>query len=243
MRPLTSMRSTPSCDRPSPPTWCPPTTRFSTACRCWRARRSIDPRCHRQAAAGSSSVMRRSSNPAPNFESQLADLLGQALGLDRVSVEADFFDELGANSLSLAGYVTTVRKALGMRRVSFEAAVSALHDCRPGRRIDRRHRAVGAHHRGPGACRHGGVCRGLPPATRACRGGRTTRSCPPSAFDVRLRCHRGRPNRRVPGDPAPRRDRHRRRVPLDRGGQRNRRDLRPRRDRRGGGVLRRMRRR
>ncbi len=50
----------------------------------------------------------------------LAELLSSVLGLDTVSAEADFFDDLGANSLSMASYAAEIRRALGIRRVSMK---------------------------------------------------------------------------------------------------------------------------
>mgnify|MGYP001373330305 CR=1 FL=1 len=51
-------------------------------------------------------------------EAELALLLADVLKLERVSVEADFFDDLGADSLKLASYVTAIRKQLGIRRIT-----------------------------------------------------------------------------------------------------------------------------
>jgi non-ribosomal peptide synthetase-like protein len=48
------------------------------------------------------------AEPADGTETVLADALAGALGLDRVSAEADFFDELGANSLLLARFTAAL---------------------------------------------------------------------------------------------------------------------------------------
>ena len=64
-------------------------------------------------------------------EAELALLLADVLKLEQVSVEADFFDDLGADSLKLASYVTAIRKQLGIRRITMRqlyenASISAL---------------------------------------------------------------------------------------------------------------------
>ncbi|MFD1159565.1 Pls/PosA family non-ribosomal peptide synthetase [Roseovarius aestuarii] len=56
--------------------------------------------------------------PRTVFEAELAQLLADVLMIPQVSVEADFFDDFGADSLKLAAYVTAIRKKLGIRRVS-----------------------------------------------------------------------------------------------------------------------------
>ncbi|MEZ5409021.1 MAG: Pls/PosA family non-ribosomal peptide synthetase [Acidimicrobiales bacterium] len=58
--------------------------------------------------------------PRTETEARLAGLLAEVLGLPAVSVEADFFSELGADSLTLARYVTELRATLGVRRVTLK---------------------------------------------------------------------------------------------------------------------------
>ncbi len=58
--------------------------------------------------------------PKNKLEAQLADLLASLLGLDQVSVTADFFDDLGTDSLKLAEFATAIRSELGIRRVSMK---------------------------------------------------------------------------------------------------------------------------
>lgn len=53
-------------------------------------------------------------------EQQLANLLMSVLGLDEVSVDANFFEHLGADSLALAAYATAIRSELGIKRVSMK---------------------------------------------------------------------------------------------------------------------------
>jgi non-ribosomal peptide synthetase-like protein len=48
--------------------------------------------------------------PATPAESSLADALGAVLGLDRVSTDAHFFNDLGANSLLMAHFCARVRR-------------------------------------------------------------------------------------------------------------------------------------
>ena len=58
--------------------------------------------------------------PRTELESQLAALVAIELGVDGISVEADFFEELGADSLKLAGFATRIRAELGIKRVSMK---------------------------------------------------------------------------------------------------------------------------
>ncbi len=60
----------------------------------------------------------RFTEPRNPREAELALLLAEVLKLEQVSVEAHFLDELGADSLTLASYVTAIRKHLGLRRIS-----------------------------------------------------------------------------------------------------------------------------
>ncbi len=58
--------------------------------------------------------------PQNEREAELAELLADVLELESVSTDADFFDHLGANSLSMAQYVTAIRRNLGIKRVSMK---------------------------------------------------------------------------------------------------------------------------
>jgi non-ribosomal peptide synthetase-like protein len=51
--------------------------------------------------------------PATETESALADQLARILGLERVSVESHFFDDLGADSLLMARFSAALRKGAG----------------------------------------------------------------------------------------------------------------------------------
>ncbi|HVH22352.1 MAG TPA: Pls/PosA family non-ribosomal peptide synthetase, partial [Pseudonocardia sp.] len=68
---------------------------------------------------------RRAGGPAgehvaagSNTEKVLADALARTLGLDTVSVDSHFFDDLGANSLLLAKFSALVRKESGLPALS-----------------------------------------------------------------------------------------------------------------------------
>ena len=58
--------------------------------------------------------------PAGRVETVLADALAEIVGLDTVSVESHFFDDLGANSLMLAHFCAKVRKAGGLPPVAMQ---------------------------------------------------------------------------------------------------------------------------
>ena len=69
--------------------------------------------------------------PASHTEQVLADALAEVLGLDRVSVESTFFEDLGANSLLLSRFCARVRShpglpALSMREVYQHPTIAAL---------------------------------------------------------------------------------------------------------------------
>ncbi len=53
-------------------------------------------------------------------EANLERLLCGVLGVERISAEADFFDDLGANSLTMAAYVAELRKSIRVRRMSMK---------------------------------------------------------------------------------------------------------------------------
>lgn len=54
------------------------------------------------------------------LEKQLADILAAILQVDRVSVQDDFFDDLSANSLLMAKFVTRIRKAISRKGISLK---------------------------------------------------------------------------------------------------------------------------
>lgn len=58
--------------------------------------------------------------PRPGRESELAELMARLLNVERVSVDAHFFNELGANSLQMAQFATGTRRQLGITRVSIK---------------------------------------------------------------------------------------------------------------------------
>ncbi len=58
--------------------------------------------------------------PRTETEARLAGLLAEVLDLPAVSVEADFFAELGADSLTMARFVTELRSTLGVRRLTLK---------------------------------------------------------------------------------------------------------------------------
>ncbi|MBO0873291.1 MAG: amino acid adenylation domain-containing protein [Pseudonocardia sp.] len=57
---------------------------------------------------------------ATDTQKLLAASLAATLGLDKVSVDSHFFDELGASSLSLARFATRLRKETALRAVSMK---------------------------------------------------------------------------------------------------------------------------
>jgi non-ribosomal peptide synthetase-like protein len=63
-----------------------------------------EPRGQRRRAAGDAYLA-----PASEIEATLAGELAEVLGLDRISVESDFFDDLGANSLLMARFSARLR--------------------------------------------------------------------------------------------------------------------------------------
>ncbi|NMR31190.1 amino acid adenylation domain-containing protein [Arthrobacter sp. SF27] len=58
--------------------------------------------------------------PAAGTEEALATQLGAVLGLERVSAEANFFEDLGANSLLLAHFSARVRKHTGLPPIAMQ---------------------------------------------------------------------------------------------------------------------------
>jgi non-ribosomal peptide synthetase-like protein len=86
---------------------------------------------------------RRASGPAREHvepvgpvETAMAGLLGEVLGLDRISTDAHLFDDLGANSLLLAQFCAKIRKhpdlaAVSIREVYQHPTVTALAALQP----------------------------------------------------------------------------------------------------------------
>ena len=58
--------------------------------------------------------------PSQGTEAALALHLATILKVERVSAEADFFSDLGANSLTMARYLGGVRKSLGFKQISMK---------------------------------------------------------------------------------------------------------------------------
>ncbi len=58
--------------------------------------------------------------PSEGLEASLAEILGTLLKTEAISADADFFDDLGANSLIMARYIGSVRKKLGLKKVSMK---------------------------------------------------------------------------------------------------------------------------
>lgn len=58
--------------------------------------------------------------PSEGLETDLANVLETLLKTESISAQADFFDDLGANSLTMARYIGSVRKKLGLKKVSMK---------------------------------------------------------------------------------------------------------------------------
>ena len=76
--------------------------------------------------------------PVGPVETALAGLLGEVLGLEKVSADAHLFDDLGANSLLLAQFCTKVRRhpdlaPVSTREVYQHPTVTALATLQPAR--------------------------------------------------------------------------------------------------------------
>lgn len=56
--------------------------------------------------------------PKEGMETDLAAVLCTVLNVEKISADADFFTDLGANSLVMARYLGSVRKKLGLKRAS-----------------------------------------------------------------------------------------------------------------------------
>ena len=105
----TRTRSSRTCASSCRPTWCRPTSSSWT-------RHPDDPADKVDRRALPAPTCRRRRRPASTWprasetEQVLADALAGTLGVDTVSVDSNFFDDLGANSLLLAKFSALVRK-------------------------------------------------------------------------------------------------------------------------------------
>ena len=98
----TRRRSARCCGSGCPRTWCRPTSSTSTRpddAQGKADRKNLPAPTARVGAAGA-----RARRAGRTDRDGLAALLGETLGLDQVSVDAHFFDDLGANSLLLARF-------------------------------------------------------------------------------------------------------------------------------------------
>lgn len=92
---------------------------------------------HRLSLAGNGSY----TAPATESEKALAEQLGAVLGLEKVSTDAHFFNDLGADSLLMAHFCARVRKETGlpsaaMQDVYKHPTVRQLAECLEARRIE-----------------------------------------------------------------------------------------------------------
>ncbi|WP_258308748.1 phosphopantetheine-binding protein, partial [Streptomyces sp. NWU339] len=62
----------------------------------------------------------KDNSPSPDTERNLAEVLAGVVGVDQVSVDANFFDDLGANSLVMAQFCARVRKRADLPSVSIK---------------------------------------------------------------------------------------------------------------------------
>ncbi len=58
--------------------------------------------------------------PEDGIEADLAEVLASVLKIERVSANADFFEDLGANSLVMARFLGALRKKLGLKKASMK---------------------------------------------------------------------------------------------------------------------------
>ena len=87
--------------------------------------------------------------PAPTgLESAFAEVLAEVLGVERVPVDGDFFDDLGADSMVMARFCARVRKRSDLPPVSMKDVYQHPHHAEPGEG----RRGRGAGQRGVGAC-------------------------------------------------------------------------------------------
>ncbi|MET4135564.1 Pls/PosA family non-ribosomal peptide synthetase [Pseudarthrobacter sp. PvP090] len=92
---------------------------------------------HRLSLAGNGSY----TAPATESETALAEQLGAVLGLEKVSTDAHFFNDLGADSLLMAHFCARVRKETGlppaaMQDIYQHPTVRQLAECLQARRIE-----------------------------------------------------------------------------------------------------------
>lgn len=98
--------------------------------------------------------------PRSELEDRLAVMLAQLIGAERVSVDANFFDELGADSLSLAEFATVIRAELDVRRVTMKRLYQNPSIALLAASIDPHH----ADEAGATASSSSGAADGFPPA-------------------------------------------------------------------------------
>ncbi|MEV0693108.1 Pls/PosA family non-ribosomal peptide synthetase [Streptomyces sp. NPDC050388] len=65
-------------------------------------------------------VPSKEKSPSPDTERNLAEVLAGVVGVEQVSVDANFFDDLGANSLVMAQFCARVRKRADLPSVSIK---------------------------------------------------------------------------------------------------------------------------
>jgi hypothetical protein len=65
-------------------------------------------------------VQRKHAPPASTIEFVLAKMLAESLGVERVSVDSHFFDDLGANSLLMAQFSTRIRRETDLPPVAIK---------------------------------------------------------------------------------------------------------------------------
>ena len=70
--------------------------------------------------ADSSTTQVLGARPQSSTESAFADVLGEVMGVERVSVDSNFFDDLGADSMVMARFCARVRKRPDLPAVSIK---------------------------------------------------------------------------------------------------------------------------
>ena len=70
--------------------------------------------------ADSSTTQVLGARPESSTESAFADVLGEVMGVERVSVDSNFFDDLGADSMVMARFCARVRKRPDLPAVSIK---------------------------------------------------------------------------------------------------------------------------
>ncbi len=73
-----------------------------------------------EAPADSPMPQARSARPESSTESALAEVLAEVIGVERVSVDSNFFDDLGADSMVMARFCARVRKRPDLPAVSIK---------------------------------------------------------------------------------------------------------------------------